>query len=122
MPNKKITIEDIAQQANVSISTVSRVLRKTSGVAADKRKAVLQAVSDLDYRPNVFAQSLASGQSMTIGVVTHNFGSPFYDGILRGILQGLEGSEYSPLFADGRWDKTIEQNALQAFLTVGWMD
>ena len=116
MPNKKITIEDIAQQANVSISTVSRVLRKTSGVAADKRKAVLQAVSDLDYRPNVFAQSLASGQSMTIGVVTHNFGSPFYDGILRGILQGLEGSEYSPLFADGRWDKTIEQNALQAFL------
>ncbi|MFZ1400915.1 MAG: LacI family DNA-binding transcriptional regulator, partial [Candidatus Promineifilaceae bacterium] len=67
MPNRKITIEDIAQQANVSISTVSRVLRKSSGVAADKREAVLQAVSELDYRPNVFAQSLASGQSMTIG-------------------------------------------------------
>lgn len=116
MPNKKITIEDIAQQANVSISTVSRVLRKSSGVAADKRKAVLQAVSDLDYRPNVFAQSLASGQSMTIGVITQNFGSPVYDGILQGILQGLEGTEYSSLFADGRWDKTIEQNALQAFL------
>ena len=112
---KKITIEDIAQQANVSISTVSRVLRKSSGVAAKKRDAVLQAVADLDYRPNVFAQSLASGQSMTIGVITQNFGSPFYDGILSGILQGLEGSAYSALFADGRWDKAIEQQAVETF-------
>ena len=112
---KKITIEDIAQQANVSISTVSRVLRKSSGVTAKKREAVLHAVAELDYRPNVFAQSLASGQSMTIGVITQNFGSPFYDGILNGILQGLEGTAYSPLFADGRWDKTIEQRAMQTF-------
>ncbi|MBK8899758.1 MAG: LacI family DNA-binding transcriptional regulator [Anaerolineaceae bacterium] len=116
MSSRKITIEDIAQKANVSISTVSRVLRKSSGVTAEKRDAVLQAVSALDYRPNVFAQSLASGQSMTIGVITQNFGSPFYDGILQGILLGLEGSEYSPLFADGRWQETIEQQALQTFL------
>lgn len=116
MDQRKITIEDIAQKANVSISTVSRVLRKSSGVTAPKREAVLQAVADLDYRPNVFAQSLASGQSMTIGVITQNFGSPFYDGILQGILMGLEGSQYSPLFADGRWDNSIEQNALNTFI------
>lgn len=113
--NNKITIEHIAKQANVSISTVSRVLRKSSGVAAQKREAVLRAVDELDYRPNVFAQSLASGQSLTIGVITQNFGSPFYDGILRGILQGLEQSAYSPLFADGRWDTTIEKRAVQTF-------
>ena len=112
---KKITIEDIAQEANVSISTVSRVLRKSSGVAAKKREAVLRAVSALDYRPNVFAQSLASGQSMTIGVITQNFGSPFYDAILAGILEGLGGSAYSPLFADGRWDKATEKRALLTF-------
>lgn len=116
MSSRKITIEDIAQKANVSISTVSRVLRKSSGVAADKREAVLQAVTALDYRPNIFAQGLASGQSMTIGVITQNFGSPFYDGILQGILLGLEKSEYSPLFADGRWNEHIEQHALQTFL------
>lgn len=116
MSSRKITIEDIAQKANVSISTVSRVLRKSSGVAADKREAVLQAVTDLDYRPNIFAQGLASGQSMTIGVITQNFGSPFYDGILQGILLGLEKSDYSPLFADGRWNENIEQHALQTFL------
>jgi LacI family transcriptional regulator len=116
MSHKKVTIEDIAEHANVSISTVSRVLRKSSNVGDDKRNAVLHAVAKLDYRPNVFAQSLASGQSMTIGVITQNFGSPFYDGILMGILQGLEGSSYSPLFADGRWDEAIEQQALETFM------
>lgn len=112
----KVTILDIAEKANVSPSTVSRVLRNSAGVAAKKRDAVMQAVAELDYRPNIFAQSLASGQSMTIGVLTQNFGSPFYDGILQGILQGLEGTDYWPLFADGRWQPAIEQQALDLLL------
>ena len=112
----KVTILEIAEKANVSPATVSRVLRGTTGVAQGKREAVLQAVDELDYRPNVFAQSLASGQSMTLGVLTQNFGSPFYDGILQGILDGLDGSEYSPIFADGRWQTAVEHKALQMLL------
>ncbi|MDJ0756387.1 MAG: substrate-binding domain-containing protein [Ardenticatenaceae bacterium] len=112
----KITILDIAEKAQVSPSTVSRVLRNSAGVAAKKRDAVLQAVDELNYRPNIFAQSLASGQSMTIGVLTQNFGSPFYDGILQGILQGLEHSNYWPIFADGRWQPTVEEQSLTLLL------
>ncbi|MBK9050403.1 MAG: substrate-binding domain-containing protein [Chloroflexi bacterium] len=113
---KKISILDIAQVANVSPSTVSRVLRGSAGVTPAKHAAVLQAVAALDYRPNIFAQSLASGQSMTIGVLTQNFGSAFYDGILRGILQGLDGTDYWPIFADGRWQPQVEAQALQLLL------
>lgn len=76
----------------------------------------MQAVEELEYRPNIFAQSLASGQSMTIGVLTQNFGSPFYDAILQGILLGLEKSDYWPLFADGRWQSDVELNALHLLL------
>ncbi len=112
----KVTILDIAEKANVSPSTVSRVLRNSAGVAARKREAVLQAVTELGYRPNVFAQSLASGQSMTIGVLTQNFGSPFYDGILEGILLGLDESDYWPLFADGRWQTDFELRGLDFLL------
>lgn len=111
----KVTIMDIAEKAEVSPSTVSRVLRKSAGVAPNKRDAVMRAVAELDYRPNIFAQGLASGQSTTIGVLTQNFGSPFYDGILQGILQGLESSSYSPLFADGRWEIGSEKRAVQTF-------
>lgn len=118
MPNNdnKVTISDIADKANVSASTVSRVLRNSAGVAQKKREAVFQAVKELDYQPNIFAQSLASGQSMTIGVLTQNFGSPFYDTILQGILQGLEDTDYWPLFADGRWQPAIENQALELLL------
>lgn len=112
----KVTILDIAEKAKVSPSTVSRVLRKSAGVAQEKREAVMQAVTELDYRPNIFAQSLASGQSMTVGILTQNFGSPFYDGILQGILLGMEDTNYWPLFADGRWQPAIEQQALELLL------
>jgi LacI family transcriptional regulator len=118
MPNNdnKITILDIAEKADVSPSTVSRVLRNSAGVAQPKREAVLQAVSELDYRPNIFAQSLASGQSMTIGVLTQNFGSPMYDAIMRGVIMGLQGSAYSPIFADGQWQTAVERRIIQTLI------
>ena len=112
----KVTIQDIARQAQVSPSTVSRVLSGNAPVAAVKREAVLSAIEDLNYRPNVFAQSLASGQSLTIGVLTQRFGNPFYDGILSGILQTLEPTPYSPIFGDGRWQTAVEKRALQTLI------
>lgn len=112
----KVTIQDIAREAQVSPSTVSRVLSGNAPVAPSKREAVLIAIEELDYRPNVFAQSLASGQSLTIGVLTQNFGNPFYDGILSGILQALESTPYSPIFGDGRWQTAVEKRALQTLI------
>jgi LacI family transcriptional regulator len=114
--NIKVTIVDIAEKANVSPSTVSRVLRGSAEVTDVKRAAVMQAVEELNYRPNIFARSLVSGQSMTIGVITQNFGSPFYDGILQGILMGMDKTNYWPLFADGRWQPEIEIRALYQLL------
>ena len=113
---KKITIQDIAQKASVSISTVSRVLNGTVPVAEPKRSAVLTAVAELNYRPNTYAQSLARGQSLTIGILTQNVSSPFYDAILRGVLQEIGESDYSPIFADGYWHPTKEKRALQTLL------
>lgn len=114
---KRITIQDIAKHAAVSISTVSRVLNGTVVVAEPKRNAVMRAVDHLGYKPNVFAKGLASGQSMTIGVLTQNISSPFYDAILRGVLQGLRGSRYSPIIVDGHWQPKKEQKAIEALTT-----
>jgi LacI family transcriptional regulator len=113
---KKANIQDIAQKANVSISTVSRVLNDGATVSEAKRNAVLQAVAELDYQPNVAAQALAGGQTKTVGVITQDISNPIYDAILRGVRQGLEGSGYYPIFADGRWQLAKEQKALQTLL------
>jgi LacI family transcriptional regulator len=113
---KKVTIQDIAESANVSISTVSRVLTGNAPVAEKKREAVLAAIEALNYRPNVFARGLASGRSMAIGVLTQNIGSPFYETIMSGILQGLDGSGYSLIFTDGLFQPEREKEALQMLL------
>lgn len=112
---RRITISHIARKANVSKSTVSRVLNNSTPVTEDKRQAVLQAIAALDYRPNVFAQGLASGQSLTIGVLTQGISSPFYDAILRGILEGLDDSRYQPFIADGFWNTRRQREVLEAF-------
>lgn len=111
---KDVTIQDIANYANVSKSTVSRVLNNTSAVHADKRQAVLDATKKLGFKPNIFARSLASGRSMTIGVLTQIIGSPFYDAIAQGVVAGVEGTGYSPIFVDGRWQLNSEIEAIRA--------
>lgn len=114
--NHHITIDDIASQANVSISTVSRVINNTAPVAEKTRRKVLEIIEASGYKPNLFAQGLASGQSTTIGVLTQLIGSPFYDVMLRGILRGIEGTNYSTLFADGSWDANKDRIALNMFM------
>ena len=113
---KKATIDDIAREANVSKSTVSRVLNDSTPVHEEKRKAVLAAVKELKFEPNLFARSLAGGQSKTIGVLTQNIGSPFYDSIVQGILDQMTGTPWSPIFADGQWQPETGQAAVETLI------
>jgi LacI family transcriptional regulator len=113
---KNVTINDIARQAKVSKSTVSRVLNDSTPVNQDKREAVLEAMKTMNFEPNIFARSLAGGQTKTIGVLTQNIGSPFYDSIAQGILARLTGTTYSPIFADGQWNPEIGQSAVETLI------
>jgi LacI family transcriptional regulator len=116
MESKRITIQDIAARANVSKSTVSRVLNNTTPVHEAKKKAVMEAVELLNFQPNSLASGLAGGQSMTIGVQTQKIGSPFYDSITHGIIQSLSSSRYSPMFVDGRWEPELERAGIETLL------
>jgi LacI family transcriptional regulator len=70
----------------------------------------------LDFKPNLFARGLAGGHSMTIGVVTQNIGSPFYDTVTQGLISALTGNDYSPIFVDGQWKPEIELAAIRTLL------
>ena len=94
----------IAREAHVSQSTVSRVLNHSTGVDAEKKQRVLEAIKRLSYRPHVLAQGLARGRSMTIGVVTPYIASPFFVEILGGIETGLRGGSYHPIYASADLD------------------
>ena len=113
---KEVTIQDIARVAGVSKSTVSRVLNGTAAVNMAKKKAVLEATKRLGFKPNIVARSLARGRSMTIGVMTQLIGSPFYDTVAQGVIAGLQGTHYSPLFVDGQWQRSDQLEAIRALV------
>lgn len=111
--NSPITIADIAERAQVSKATVSRVLNNPDLVHQSKRRVVLDTMDELGFKPNQFARSLAGGHSMTLGIVTQNIGTSFYDDIIRGIIAGLRGSSYSPIFSDGLYQHDAENAAIK---------
>ena len=82
---KNITIKDIAQQLNLSKSTVSRALRNSSEIGADTKKRVKELAEQLDYNPNPLALSLLSNQTNDIGVIVPDIANPFFGIVIAGI-------------------------------------
>lgn len=81
---KVANIKDVARLAGVSISTVSRVVNNSAGVAYRKKEAVMRAMSELDYKPNSFAKALVNQKSDTIGLVVGDLGDPFFSLLMKG--------------------------------------
>lgn len=90
-----VTIDDVARKAEVSRSTVSRVLNgQTTHIREETRRRVLEAAQALGYRPNFFAKGLKTRQSSCIGVITEDIESPFAAPILAGIQAHLATQGY----------------------------
>ena len=108
-----VTLDEVADAAGVSPSTVSRVLNGTARVSDAKRRAVEETVARLNFQLNPVARGLARGRSMSIGVVTQAVDSPFYGEAMRGVEEALEGSGFMPLFISGHWSEQVEARSLQ---------
>ncbi|MDD9269624.1 LacI family DNA-binding transcriptional regulator [Paenibacillus sp. GCM10023248] len=81
----KSTIKDVARMANVSISTVSRVLNNPDIVAKDKRDNILDAIKQLNYTPNALARGLIHKRTQTLGVLIPDISNLFYAELIKGM-------------------------------------
>ena len=79
------TIKDVAQAAGVSVGTVSKVLNNTGTIAAATRERVAEVARALNFRPNTLAQSLHSGLSGSIGLVSNDSFGRFTMPIMEGL-------------------------------------
>ncbi len=76
--NFMATIHDVAEQAGVSVTTVSRVLNNRGYISEKTRKKVFETMQLLNYQPNEIARSLLRKQSHLIGVIIPNVSHPFF--------------------------------------------
>lgn len=102
MEKKKLSIEDVARRAKVSITTVSRVINNVSTVSKKNRAKVEEAVAHLKFKPNVSAQRLARGYNNSVGLVMPGYPGVFYSfyaiELIRGVGHACETKKLDMVF------------------------
>lgn len=84
-PKKRTTIYDIASKLNVTPSSVSRALNNTGYVNKTTKKLILKTAEELNYKRNILASNLRTGESKTIGVVVPRINQNFFANVIAGI-------------------------------------
>lgn len=98
-----VTIRDVAKESGFSSTTVSIVLNNaplSRYIPATTKKRIERTAKKLGYRPNLFARSLRSKRSHTVGVMVFDMTDPYCTLILRGIENSLYESSYLPILTD----------------------
>jgi len=113
---KAATIRDVAAQAGVSVSVVSRVLNDTGPVAPAKRIQVLEAIEALAYRPRAAARQLSHGQSSTIGLLLADLTNPFFARLADRVVAEARSRELQILLMTTQEDPHLEAQALETLL------
>ncbi len=110
------TIKDVAKDAGVSPSTVSRVINNHDRISPETKKKVKESMDKIGYYPNVIAQNLVNQESRTLGLIMpysteEAFADPFYAEVLRGIGAIAQENNYSILLITCKDDEDDELNA-----------
>lgn len=110
-----VKLDDVARQARVSVSTVSRVLSNTARVKASTRSRVLRIAKELNYRPDVHAQALAGRKSRTLGLIVSNLQNPFFLDIFQVMESDAKRRGYEVVVAN------TDYHPRQLASSVHWM-
>lgn len=119
--SRHVTIIDVAREAGVSYTTVSRVVNNKEHVRPETRERVLMAMTRLGYVVDQRARSLAGWHSQVIGLLVHDLGTSYIGEIIRGIEAELAPAQYDLLLYTTHRRKTKE-SVYVTTLTRGMAD
>src|SRR5690554_969599 len=112
-----VTTKDVAKLAEVSISTVSRVINESKPVSPEARRKVLHAIETLGYEPNEVARSLVTKKSNLIGVIVDDIGNHYVSQIVRGIEEIGRMYNYDIIVSSSYGNAETELKFLQLLKT-----
>ena len=122
----KITIKEIAIDADVSISTVSRVISNNPKISEATKEKVRESINRLNYKPNIIARGLVKKRTGIVGVIMPEegitlFSSPFFTEVMKGIsLRGKERDYY--VMYDFCKNEDEEHMGVKKFVESGLVD
>jgi len=107
------TIQDVAKKAGVSVATVSRVINNSPSVTEATYKKVMQAIEELDYKPNLLGRNLRRTETRMILVLLPTISNPFYSKIVKGIEKVARENGYNILLCNTDSKIDIERDYLK---------
>lgn len=113
--NGRVTIRTVAEDAGVSTSAVSKVLRDAYGVSEALRAKVQASMAALGYRPHTAARGMR-GQTYTLGLLLPDLHNPFFGDIFAGVNAALERTQYQTLLGVSESATSIEVALIEAMI------
>lgn len=107
-----VTIADIAKEAGVSISTVSRVMNNTKPVSPDLREKVYQVIKKNHYSPNILAQGLITKKTNIVGVIVPDISNAVFGALTKGINSVCSKKGYTIMVCESQGELENELRLL----------
>ncbi|ENY99467.1 hypothetical protein HMPREF1092_03208 [Clostridium thermobutyricum] len=122
----KVTIKDVAREANVATSTVSRVISNSSRISEETKKKVNEVIKRLNYKPNELARKLVSNKSRILGVIIPKeassfFSNPFFVEAMIGMSMVADEEKYYLMYAFCKTEEDELKN-VKEFLANNLLD
>lgn len=105
---KKATMVDVANRAGVTIGTVSHVINKTAPITEETTKRVMEAIKELDYKPNSIARALRTKKSYVIGFLLPDVTNEFYSPVMSSFIDSAHGDGYTVLVVSYQYSSKRE--------------
>jgi LacI family transcriptional regulator len=109
-------LKDIAKDLNLSVVTVSKVLRDHPDIGPQTRERVLQRMKELNYRPNLAARTLLTGRTYAIGLIVPDLVHPFFGEVAKALSGVLRTRGYSLMLSSSEDDPQLEQQEIDTLL------
>lgn len=109
-----VTIHDVAAQAGVHVSTVSRAFTQPQRLSIATRDRVLATAASLGYRPSRLAQALITGRTGNVGIIVPDIANPFFASLIKACQERARKSDYAVFVADTDEDPELEEELVGA--------
>jgi LacI family transcriptional regulator len=115
-PTTPVRLKDIARDLNVSVMTVSKVVRGCADVGAETRSRVLARIKELNYQPNWVARSLAARRTFIIGLIVPDLMHSFFAEIAKGVSATIRPLGYDVVICNSEEDGEFEASEVDRLL------
>ena len=111
-----VTLKDIAEKLNISITTVSKALKDYPDVSKKTKRLVKETASLLNYKPNSFAVNLRTKESKTIGLIIPEIVHHFFSSVINGIINQAEKKGYLVIILQSNESYELEKKQIDLLL------